>query len=105
MANLVPAFHIEYRKIIHHFNITDSILQVINLMRFSNHFSFQAILDAPDEQLTLNEIYNWFTNNFAYFRRNTATWKVYIVDLVFSCFVSGTLRRTVRSVREGFFHS
>ncbi|XP_028398262.1 forkhead box protein P1-like [Dendronephthya gigantea] len=35
----------------------------------------QAILDAPDEQLTLNEIYNWFTNNFAYFRRNTATWK------------------------------
>ena len=44
-----------------------------------NHFFFQAILDAPDEQLTLNEIYNWFTNNFAYFRRNTATWKVYIV--------------------------
>ncbi|CAB4010545.1 forkhead box P1-like isoform X1 [Paramuricea clavata] len=35
----------------------------------------QAILDAPDEQLTLNEIYNWFTSNFAYFRRNTATWK------------------------------
>ena len=44
-----------------------------------NRFLFQAILDAPDEQLTLNEIYNWFTNNFAYFRRNTATWKVYIV--------------------------
>ncbi|XP_046839832.1 forkhead box protein P4-like isoform X3 [Xenia sp. Carnegie-2017] len=35
----------------------------------------QSILDAPDEQLTLNEIYNWFTDNFAYFRRNTATWK------------------------------
>lgn len=35
----------------------------------------QSILDAPDEQLTLNEIYNWFTTNFAYFRRNTATWK------------------------------
>uniref|UniRef100_A0AAY4E4R1 Fork-head domain-containing protein n=1 Tax=Denticeps clupeoides TaxID=299321 RepID=A0AAY4E4R1_9TELE len=34
-----------------------------------------AILEAPDHQLTLNEIYNWFTRMFAYFRRNTATWK------------------------------
>ncbi|CAB1314926.1 unnamed protein product [Coregonus sp. 'balchen'] len=34
-----------------------------------------AILEAPDRQLTLNEIYNWFTRMFAYFRRNTATWK------------------------------
>uniref|UniRef100_A0A8C7N205 Forkhead box P4 n=1 Tax=Oncorhynchus kisutch TaxID=8019 RepID=A0A8C7N205_ONCKI len=34
-----------------------------------------AILEAPDMQLTLNEIYNWFTRMFAYFRRNTATWK------------------------------
>ncbi|EDM18909.1 forkhead box P4 (predicted), isoform CRA_b [Rattus norvegicus] len=35
----------------------------------------QAILETPDRQLTLNEIYNWFTRMFAYFRRNTATWK------------------------------
>nr|XP_054752172.1 forkhead box protein P1-like isoform X2 [Lytechinus pictus] len=35
----------------------------------------QAIIDAPDRQLTLNEIYNWFTRTFAYFRRNAATWK------------------------------
>uniref|UniRef100_A0A8B9K0Q5 Forkhead box P4 n=1 Tax=Astyanax mexicanus TaxID=7994 RepID=A0A8B9K0Q5_ASTMX len=34
-----------------------------------------AILESPDRQLTLNEIYNWFTRMFAYFRRNTATWK------------------------------
>nr|XP_023994922.1 forkhead box protein P4-like [Salvelinus alpinus] len=34
-----------------------------------------AILEAPDMQLTLNEIYNWFTRMFAYFRRGTATWK------------------------------
>uniref|UniRef100_A0A8C1Y8A1 Forkhead box P4 n=1 Tax=Cyprinus carpio TaxID=7962 RepID=A0A8C1Y8A1_CYPCA len=34
-----------------------------------------AILETPDRQLTLNEIYNWFTRMFAYFRRNTATWK------------------------------
>ncbi|GLD69228.1 forkhead box protein P4 isoform X1, partial [Lates japonicus] len=33
-----------------------------------------AILESPDRQLTLNEIYNWFTRKFAYFRRNTATW-------------------------------
>ena len=35
----------------------------------------QSILDSSDKQLTLNEIYNWFMKTFAYFRRNTATWK------------------------------
>ncbi|KAG7472619.1 hypothetical protein MATL_G00110640 [Megalops atlanticus] len=34
-----------------------------------------AILESPERQLTLNEIYIWFTRKFAYFRRNTATWK------------------------------
>lgn len=36
----------------------------------------QAIMESSDMQLTLNEIYNWFTRSFAYFRRNAATWKV-----------------------------
>ncbi|KAG7278656.1 hypothetical protein CRUP_031951 [Coryphaenoides rupestris] len=36
----------------------------------------QAIMAASEMQLTLNEIYNWFTRTFAYFRRNAATWKV-----------------------------
>ncbi|XP_037087425.1 forkhead box protein P4-like [Pollicipes pollicipes] len=35
----------------------------------------QAIVESPDKQLTLNEIYSWFQNTFAYFRRNAATWK------------------------------
>ncbi|CAF98416.1 unnamed protein product, partial [Tetraodon nigroviridis] len=35
----------------------------------------QAIMETPDRQLTLNEIYTWFTRTFAYFRRNAATWK------------------------------
>ncbi|XP_045544674.1 forkhead box protein P2 [Salmo salar] len=35
----------------------------------------QAIMDASDMQLTLNEIYSWFTQTFAYFRRNAAVWK------------------------------
>ncbi|KAJ7377649.1 Forkhead box protein P4 [Desmophyllum pertusum] len=35
----------------------------------------QAILDAPEQQLTLNEVYSWFIHKFAYFRRNAATWK------------------------------
>ncbi|KAM4573893.1 forkhead box protein P4-like [Odontesthes bonariensis] len=35
----------------------------------------QAIMEASGMQLTLNEIYNWFTRTFAYFRRNAATWK------------------------------
>ncbi|ETN75892.1 hypothetical protein NECAME_03665 [Necator americanus] len=36
----------------------------------------QAIMESPECQLTLNEIYTWFTETFAYFRRNAATWKV-----------------------------
>uniref|UniRef100_A0A0A9YEI1 Forkhead box protein P4 n=1 Tax=Lygus hesperus TaxID=30085 RepID=A0A0A9YEI1_LYGHE len=35
----------------------------------------QSIVESPDKQLTLNEIYNWFQNTFCYFRRNAATWK------------------------------
>ncbi|GFG29383.1 hypothetical protein Cfor_06124, partial [Coptotermes formosanus] len=35
----------------------------------------QSIIESPDKQLTLNEIYNWFQNTFCYFRRNAATWK------------------------------
>ncbi|KAH8280891.1 hypothetical protein KR054_003590 [Drosophila jambulina] len=35
----------------------------------------KSIIDSPDKQLTLNEIYNWFQNTFCYFRRNAATWK------------------------------
>ena len=36
----------------------------------------QGVLDSPNGELTLNEIYNWFIKNFAYFRKNTSTWKV-----------------------------
>merc|ERR1719458_1688629 len=34
-----------------------------------------AIMEAPYQQLTLHDIYNWFTNTFCYFRRNAASWK------------------------------
>ncbi|XP_022597484.1 forkhead box protein P1-like isoform X5 [Seriola dumerili] len=34
-----------------------------------------SILESPDKQRTLNEIYTWFTTMFFYFRHNTATWK------------------------------
>lgn len=43
---------------------------------FLDVISFQAIIDSAEHQLTLNEIYSWFTRTFAYFRRNAATWKV-----------------------------
>lgn len=36
----------------------------------------QSILEAPEKQRTLNEIYNWFTRMFFYFRHNSPTWKV-----------------------------
>ncbi|PAA83960.1 hypothetical protein BOX15_Mlig023901g1 [Macrostomum lignano] len=35
----------------------------------------QAIIESPNRQLTLNEIYIWFQRSFAFFRRNEATWK------------------------------
>ena len=36
----------------------------------------QAVVESPDRQLTLHEIYSWFTTTFAYFRRNASSWKV-----------------------------
>ncbi|KAF5895252.1 Forkhead box protein P3, partial [Clarias magur] len=34
-----------------------------------------SILEAPDKQRALNEIYSWFIQKFFYFRHNTPTWK------------------------------
>nr|DBA21653.1 TPA: hypothetical protein GDO54_018261 [Pyxicephalus adspersus] len=34
-----------------------------------------AILESPQKQLALNEIYQWFTKMFAFFRLNKVTWK------------------------------
>lgn len=36
----------------------------------------QAILESPDQCLTLCEIYAWFMKNFIYFKENNPTWKV-----------------------------
>ena len=46
---------------------------------------FQAIIESPHRQLTLNEIYQWFQATFAYFRRNEATWKVCVKLCVCVC--------------------
>merc|ERR1719376_1663432 len=35
----------------------------------------QAIIQTPERQMTLNEIYNWFQNKFCFFRQNGPTWK------------------------------
>ncbi|KAI0216190.1 Forkhead box protein P1 [Lamellibrachia satsuma] len=34
-----------------------------------------AIVESQEKQLTLNEVYQWFMNTFAFFRKNQATWK------------------------------
>ena len=39
----------------------------------------QAILESEDQQMALNDIYNWFRNKSAYFKSNSATWKVVLV--------------------------
>lgn len=49
-------------------------------MSYNKFCTFQAIIESPDKQLTLNEIYNWFQTTFCYFRRNAATWKVGFSD-------------------------
>ena len=33
-------------------------------MILNNMSFYQAIIEAPERQLTLNEIYNWFTEGF-----------------------------------------
>ena len=35
----------------------------------------QSILESAEHQLTLNDIYKWFEQNFSYFRKNAQTWK------------------------------
>lgn len=61
-------------------------LTALILIHIVLHFIFpvalQAIMEASDMQLTLNEIYNWFTKTFAYFRRNAATWKVEVPQII-----------------------
>ena len=47
----------------------------------------QAIIESPDNQLTLNEVYKWFEAQFLYFRKNAQTWKVKIF-LFFSSNIS-----------------
>ncbi|XP_068034324.1 forkhead box protein P3-like [Anomalospiza imberbis] len=35
----------------------------------------QAILESPQRQRPLAEIYHWFSRRFGFFRHNTRTWK------------------------------
>ncbi|XP_063063688.1 forkhead box protein P3 isoform X2 [Engraulis encrasicolus] len=39
-----------------------------------------SIVEAPERQRTLNEIYNWFMQMFCYFRHNNSAWKVFIAS-------------------------
>lgn len=48
-----------------------------NSYRCQNNLFIQAVIESPERQLTLHEIYSWFTSTFAYFRRNAASWKVW----------------------------
>ena len=44
----------------------------------------QAIIQTPERQMTLNEIYNWFQNKFCFFRQNGPTWKVFKILYLYS---------------------
>uniref|UniRef100_A0A8C7RZF2 Forkhead box P1b n=1 Tax=Oncorhynchus mykiss TaxID=8022 RepID=A0A8C7RZF2_ONCMY len=65
----------------------------------------QGILESPEKQLTLNEIYNWFTRMFAYFRRNAATWKASMAENNIPLYTtasigSPTLNSLANAIRE-----
>ena len=83
----VVSFTADWTKI-HYFGPFHSVL-------IAPVYYSQAILDAPEQQLTLNEIYSWFIHKFAYFRRNAATWKVCITfsnpPVVFEIVIHKTL--------------
>ena len=54
---------------------------------------FQAITESPQKQLTLHEIYTWFTTTFCYFRRNSASWKVTSVFFIISITIDLTTKK------------
>ena len=42
----------------------------------------QAILSSPDEQLTLNRIYNFIMTNYAFYRHTNSGWQVRLAHLI-----------------------
>ena len=75
-----------YRDVIMSWILQNNILGKCFSTSYQVHCLFiyliQAIVESDEKQLTLNEIYNWFQNTFAYFRRNAATWKVLNLSIV-----------------------
>ena len=62
-------------------------LYTIPTQKLSFHIIFiQAVLESPERQLKMQEIYSWFTSTFAYFRRNVASWKVLVLTRYFFYF-------------------
>ncbi|XP_056394057.1 forkhead box protein P3 isoform X2 [Hyla sarda] len=65
------------------FNIFENMTTCVEYYRTNNvrpPFTYAslirwAILESPQKQLALNEIYHWFTKMFAFFRLNKVTWK------------------------------
>ena len=64
----------EYKKDREERNEIVLVLCLVSSNKVRTHL--QAILEAPYQQLTLHDIYTWFTTTFCYFRRNAASWKV-----------------------------
>ena len=60
---------------------------------------FQALSNAPGQQMSLNEIYTWFTDSFAFYRNNPHSWKV-IFNGVFlrNIFFNGVLFYILRNL-------
>ena len=51
--------------------------QIYDVTKGLINVDFQAILESASKQLTLNDIYKWFQNNFSYFKSSSAKiWKV-----------------------------
>ena len=65
-----------------HFTYTPSSISVCVIVLTSFYplffcpLLFQAIIESPNNQLTLSDIYAWFQSTFGHFRQHNATWKV-----------------------------
>ena len=82
MTNLVTEWLLNNTTVVQQYSSTCGSLRsplVLNITPLHHFFvvhPVQAVIESPERQLTLHEIYNWFTTTFAYFRRNAASWKV-----------------------------
>ena len=67
---------------------------------------FQALANAPGQQMSLNDIYTWFTDSFAFYRNNPHSWKVLslweILFFIECCAAQPPFEKSLNNILEIF---